>query len=245
MCDLYGFNSNKKIKPLYLDKFSSSGFANPDGWGIGFKHEDRFNVILDIATLSPFNQLWLDCTQKLYNNMVMVHSRMASVGKVSINNCHPFKSDALNHDHNYIFMHNGTLFNYEELSLIHKPIGDTDSERAFLHTLYNLRKYKDCKDVETMFNSFSIINHKGYFNCMMSDGTYLICYNCINGFHPMRYALVEDGSSRSVIVSTYKGLDNNIKWVDMEQGGIVLFKDGLKIYEQGSISRGSVTYEYE
>ena len=72
----------------------------------------------------------------------MAHIRLATIGDVDYENCHPFvKRDCGGRV--WTLIHNGTIFNCPLLDgYVHRQEGSTDSERIFLYLI-------DCIDNET------------------------------------------------------------------------------------------------
>src|SRR4029079_16359421 len=69
---------------------------------------------------------------------VIAHIRRATRGIVALENTHPFMRELWGRY--WLFAHNGTLENFSPaLGGYYRPVGTTDSERAFCYVLERLR----------------------------------------------------------------------------------------------------------
>ena len=93
------------------DRLKECSRANPDGWGIMYALKGELHTEKGLDVLDDFSMF-----NRIVNTPVAIHFRTASVGAISIENCHPHK---VNDD--LAFMHNGNLFHFR------KP-GQTDSQ---------------------------------------------------------------------------------------------------------------------
>jgi len=70
---------------------------------------------------------------------VIAHIRKATQGRVALENCHPFVRELWGHY--WAFAHNGNLLDFNpKLHAAFRPVGDTDSERAFCWIMQELAK---------------------------------------------------------------------------------------------------------
>jgi predicted glutamine amidotransferase len=147
MCQLLGLNCKNPTDAT----FSFSGFAqragvtdhHADGWGIAFfegSEEDRgLRHFIDHlpASTSPVAELIRKYPIKSRN--VISHIRKATQGVVSLENCHPFVRELWGRY--WVFAHNGNLENYApRMHGSFKPVGHTDSERAFCWLMQEMAK---------------------------------------------------------------------------------------------------------
>ncbi|PMP86530.1 MAG: hypothetical protein C0174_01285 [Thermodesulfobium narugense] len=149
----------------------------------------------------------------------------------------------------YIFVHNGTLNDYESLKLKKfKPIGETDSEYAFCYLLSSIGKEGINIWMEKSFDWLAEklieINKYGNFNCIFSDGEFMFCFYDKNGYKGLRFVqrkslydtcrlmdedweinLAEEKRPEETgyIVATRKLADE--QWKDFEFGELIVFKD--------------------
>ena len=185
MCDLLGLSFNVPITAkISLDVFQQRGQANPDGWGLAFYKDDRLQIIKEAHSAS--NSSLYDFMEKYTHSQTIIsHVRRSTRGIPSYLNTHPFyrrlKTDSI--DREFAFAHNGTLTQVEKLRFEkYKPIGETDSERAFCHILDVL---SECETISWTEPDFEVIENtlreisdgKNTLNCIFSDGSYLFCYS--------------------------------------------------------------------
>ena len=116
---------------------------HPDGWGLGWYEGPAPRVVRSLTPAHGDEEF-----EKLSNYVsartVLAHVRKASVGRVAVENTHPFQRGP------WLFAHNGTLPEWDRIrapleeqidpSLRSSLRGETDSERCFLLFLTRLRK---------------------------------------------------------------------------------------------------------
>jgi predicted glutamine amidotransferase len=145
MCRIYGFHANEPTKvectlvhaqnALLLQSQSDElGREHSDGWGIGY-YENGLPTIEKKASAAFHGLHFSNTAERVYSRAVVSHVRMATVGKPSIANCHPFGWGT------WIFAHNGTVTGIDalraemtaELTESFREIvrGSTDSELLF------------------------------------------------------------------------------------------------------------------
>jgi glutamine amidotransferase len=131
MCELFAMNFNNDVTPRFTFKgFIRRGIVNPDGWGIACYHEGNACICKE-----PINAAYSKLAESIREDpsvkskVIIAHVRLSSVGKNSLKNTLlSFVMDG----RVYVFAHNGTVSNYEKLSLGgFSPLGETDSEHLF------------------------------------------------------------------------------------------------------------------
>ena len=142
MCQLLGMNCNIPTDICFsFEGFHSRGGltdVHRDGWGIAFFEGAGCRVFLDSkATVeSPVAELVRRYPIRSMN--VIAHIRKATQGEVALENTHPFMRELWGRY--WIFAHNGTLRQFEpDFDGSFRPVGRTDSERAFCLVLQSLR----------------------------------------------------------------------------------------------------------
>ena len=127
--------------------FSFSGFAqrggrtdhHADGWGIAFFEGTGVRHFVDHQPASESPVAELIRRYPIQSRNVIAHIRKATVGEVALENCHPFVRELWGRY--WVFAHNGTLPDFEpSLHGSFRPVGQTDSERAFCWLMQELAK---------------------------------------------------------------------------------------------------------
>jgi glutamine amidotransferase len=226
-----------------------------DGWGIAFFESEgnlpgkaaRHFVDKESAATSPIAKMLKSYPIKSHN--VVAHVRKATVGAVTLENCHPFTRELWGRY--WVFAHNGDLKEFQPpLHGSFKPVGSTDSELAFCWLLQELNKsHVTVPSVEELTNTLSelvpqIARH-GTFNFLLSNGQALwahastkLCY--VSRQHPFPEVQLKDEDvtvdlsdlngpeDRQVIVVT-EPLTTNEAWVAMESGELQAFVEGRPV----------------
>ena len=259
MCQLLGMNSRLPASlTLSFTGFSQRGGCtdhHSDGWGIAFFESEgnlpgkaaRHFVDKESAATSPIAKMLKSYPIKSHN--VVAHVRKATVGAVTLENCHPFTRELWGRY--WVFAHNGDLKEFQPpLHGSFKPVGSTDSELAFGWLLQELNKsHVTVPSVEELTNTLSelvpqIARH-GTFNFLLSNGQALwahastkLCY--VSRQHPLPEVQLKDEDvtvdlsdlngpeDRQVIVVT-EPLTTNEAWVAMESGELQAFVEGRPV----------------
>ena len=252
MCQLLAMNCNVPTDIV----FSFTGFAHRggrtdthhDGWGIAFFEGAGVRHFVDhqAAIASPIAELIKHYPIKSLN--VIAHIRKATQGQVALENCHPFVREMWGRY--WVFAHNGDLKGFDPiLDGPYRPVGNTDSERAFCFLLQQLRdRFGDVSPALPVLRAaiadlVAVIARHGTFNMMLSDGTALfahcstkLCY--VVRKYPFASACLADedlsvdfsqvttpNDRVAIIVTT--PLTTNETWTDFTPGELKVFVDGL------------------
>lgn len=254
MCQLLGMNCNVPTDIV----FSFTGFAtrgggsdvHKDGWGIAFFEGNGVRHFVDHepAIASPVAALIRRWPIKSKN--VISHIRKATQGQVALENCHPFVRELWGRY--WVFAHNGDLKDFEPVfDGPYRPVGKTDSERAFCYLLQELRRrFEDrqpsrAKLSEVLRELMQKIAAHGPFNMLMSDGTALFAHCStklvyLQRQHPFAQATLSDDdlcvdfsevttpSDRVAIIVT-EPLTANEPWQQFAEGEFKVFIDGISV----------------
>jgi predicted glutamine amidotransferase len=256
MCQLLGMNS---YLPASLN-VSFTGFTrrggetdhHSDGWGVTFFESNsatpgrgvRHFVDKTSAIHSPIAHMLKSYPIKSHN--VVAHVRKATVGDVSLENCHPFVRELWGRY--WVFAHNGDLKNFEpHLHGSFHPVGTTDSERAFCWLLQELNKsHVGVPSIDelnrTLQELIPFIARHGTFNFLLSNGQALwahastkLCY--LTRRYPFGEVVLKDAElrinldelngpdDRLTLVVT-EPLTTNEPWVPMSRGTLISLIDG-------------------
>ena len=235
--------------------FSFTGFAlrgghtdtHHDGWGIAFFEGAGVRHFVDhqSAVTSPVAELIKRYPIKSKN--VIAHIRKATQGRVALENCHPFVRELWGRY--WVFAHNGDLKQFHPvLNGAFRPVGDTDSERAFCFLLQELRARFGAVNPPlaqlraALAELVAGIAAHGAFNLMLSDGSALfahcstrLCY--VVRQYPFVTAQLSDEdilvdfshvttpNDRVAIIVT-EPLTTNERWTQFQPGELKVFVDG-------------------
>jgi len=241
--------------------FSFRGFAHrgghtdhhSDGWGIAFFEGEagagcdkglRHFVDHQPASSSPVAELISHYPIKSRN--VIAHIRKATQGRVALENCHPFVRELWGRY--WVFAHNGDLKDFApRLHGSFRPVGSTDSERAFCWIMQELAKsHADVPSVEELSITLrelagNIAGH-GTFNFLLSNGQALWAHASTSLYyverkHPFAHATLSDEdvsvnfaehtdpADRVAVVVTAP-LTTNENWAAFAPGELKVFVDG-------------------
>lgn len=251
MCQLLGMNCNVPTDIV----FSFTGFAlrggrtdtHHDGWGIAFFEDAGVRLFVDhqAAVASPIAELIKNYPIKSKN--VIAHIRKATQGVVALENCHPFVRELWGRY--WVFAHNGDLTSFDPpLDGAFRPVGTTDSERAFCWLLQELRRrFGDTRPALPALRAalaplVAHIASHGTFNLMLSDGSALFAH-CSTSLHyivrqypfvtaklsdedlSVDFSQVTTPHDRVAVIVT-QPLTDNETWTAFAPGELKLFVDG-------------------
>ncbi|MDX2243049.1 MAG: class II glutamine amidotransferase [Leptolyngbyaceae cyanobacterium bins.302] len=252
MCQLLGMNCNVPTDIC----FSFEGFAarggktdeHQDGWGIAFFEGLGCRLFLDVkpAIASPIADLVRH--YPIQSKHVIAHIRKATFGAVRLENCHPFQRELWGRY--WVFAHNGDLPNFEPTNhTYYRPVGQTDSERAFCLLLNTLRQHfpvekPSLQDLYPVLQEITTeIAQFGSFNYLLSDGEHFfahcstkLCYIVRQAPFAAAHLIDEDltvdfqelttPSDRVAVIATTPLTDNET-WTPIQPGEVLVFQDGM------------------
>jgi glutamine amidotransferase len=251
MCQLLGMNCNTPTDVT----FSFSGFArrggqtdhHADGWGIAFFEGRGVRHFVDHEPASTSPVAELIGRYPIKSRHVVAHIRKATEGAVALENCHPFVRELWGRY--WVFAHNGTLKDFHpRLHGNFRPVGQTDSERAFCWLMQELAKsHASVPSVVeltlTLRELAPQIAQHGSFNFLLSNGEALWAHCATNLYfversHPFAHAQLADedlsvdfatvtapGDRVAVVVTA--PLTTNETWTQMTPGELRVFVEGL------------------
>jgi len=259
MCQLLGMNSRLPASlTLSFTGFSHRGGDtdhHSDGWGIAFFQTEglapgkgmRCFVDTESAATSALAHMLRDYAIKSHN--VVAHVRKATVGDISLENCHPFVRELWGRY--WVFAHNGDLKNYAPV--LHgsfHPVGSTDSELAFCWLMQELAKsHADVPGVaelsRTLRELVPQISKHGPFNFLLSNGQALWAHASTRLHYLVReYPFPEvqlkdedvrvdlsehNGPNDRVAIVVTEPLTTNEVWTALAPGELKVFVDGAPI----------------
>lgn len=188
-------------------------FLHADGWGSVYKKQGVYGLYK-----SPIS-CWEDpkLSEIEREEILLLHSRHATVGRVKEENSHPFKKTYENKE--WFFCHNGTV--EDPLPEYAGLEGETDSEKLFCLLLGNFDEKKDISSIEKTINSLS--NYTSV-NSFLFNGQYLYAINKYSE-NPKYYELNLFMGEKAIILSSER-LDLTLEakladWQELENGQIV------------------------
>ena len=261
MCQLLGMNSRLPASlTLSFTGFSQRGGCtdhHADGWGMAFFESEgtrpgkgvRCFVDKESAATSPIAMMLRSFPIKSHN--VVAHVRKATVGEVRLENSHPFVRELWGRY--WVFAHNGDLKDFDPpLHGAFRPVGDTDSERAFCWLLQELSKsHAGVPSVAeltlTLRELVPQIARHGTFNFLLSNGQALWTHASTNLHylvrqHPFPEVHLRDedvkvdlselnGPDDRLAIVVTEPLTTNETWIRLQPGELVTFVDGCPVAE--------------
>jgi glutamine amidotransferase len=144
MCELFAMSSRMPASLGFsLERLARRGGAegpHRDGWGIAFYEGPDCLLLRESRPASESPLMHFMEHQGLRTRMALSHIRLATFGNRSLRNTQPFLRELGGHMH--AFAHNGDLPALlalpDDAQRPFRPVGDTDSERAFCDLLARL-----------------------------------------------------------------------------------------------------------
>lgn len=247
MCQLLGMNANVPTDVC----FSFAGLAqraqeHKDGFGIAFFEDRGLRTFVDprSARESPVAELVRRYPIKSDN--VIAHIRKATQGRVALENTHPFVRELWGRY--WVFAHNGDLKDFRpRLHAAFRPVGDTDSERAFCWLMQELAKaHAAVPDVAELTLTLRELLPQpaahGSFNLLLSNGQALWAHcstrlHYVERAHPFGRATLADEDvsvdfaalttpdDRVAVVAT-EPMTQDERWTALHPGELRAFVDG-------------------
>ncbi len=252
MCQLLGMNCNVPTDICFsFEGFRARGGKTDehiDGWGIAFFEGPGCRIFLDDKASANSTIADLMHNYPIRSTNVIAHIRKASHGGVALENTHPFQRELWGRY--WIFAHNGELDNFKpDLSSSYRPVGETDSERAFCLILEHLKtRFPDeqmpaVKELQSALIEISEkIAHHGIFNFLLSNGKHLFA-RCSTDLHyivrqapfaeahlvdediSIDFSKVTTPTDRVAVIAT-QPLTDNETWIRIPADKLLVFVDG-------------------
>ena len=250
MCQLLGMNANTPTDVM----FSFTGLAtradeHRDGFGIAFFEDRGVRVLVDhhSARESPVAELVKHYPIKSGN--VIAHIRKATQGRVALENTHPFMRELWGRY--WVFAHNGDLKDFRpRLHGAFRPVGDTDSERAFSWLMQELAKaHAAVPTIDELTRTLAELLPNtaahGAFNLLLSNGQALWAHastklHWLQRRHPFTHARLADedlsvdfarlaGPTDQVAIVATEPLTAGEAWHAFAPGELRVFVDGAPV----------------
>jgi predicted glutamine amidotransferase len=250
VCQLLGMNANVPTDVCFsFEGLAQRADEHKDGFGISFFEDKGLRSFVDhkSARESPVAELVRRFPIKSDN--VIAHIRKATQGRVALENTHPFVRELWGRY--WVFAHNGDLKDFNpRLHAAFKPVGDTDSERAFCWLMQELAKSH--ASVPTIGELTITLREllpqpaaHGTFNLLLSNGQALWAHcstqlHSIERAHPFGHATLADDdvmvdfgaqttpNDRVCVVAT-EPMTRNEDWQAMRAGEVRVFVGGRSV----------------
>jgi predicted glutamine amidotransferase len=175
MCQLLGMNANTPTDVM----FSFTGLAtradeHKDGFGIAFFEDCGVRLFVDPVSARDSPVAEMVRRYPIRSSNVIAHIRKATQGRVALENTHPFMRELWGRY--WVFAHNGDLKGFEpRLHGAFRPVGNTDSERAFCWLMQELAKaHASVPSIQELSRTLAELLPRpaghGTFNCLLSNG---------------------------------------------------------------------------
>jgi glutamine amidotransferase len=247
MCQLLGMNANTPTDVM----FSFTGFAtraheHKDGFGIAFFEDKGVRLFVDTSSAHESPVAEMVRRYPIRSGNIVAHIRKATQGPVALENTHPFVRELWGRY--WVFAHNGDLKSYKpRLHGAFRPVGTTDSERAFCWLMQELAKSHAgvpgiAELSATLAELLPQIAAHGVFNATLSNGQALWAHcstqlHHIVRKHPFARASLQDedvtvdfaeqtSPSDRVAVVVTEPLTRDEQWVAFAPGEMRVFVDG-------------------
>lgn len=252
---------------LSLDELARHGGGtgpHRDGWGVGFVL-DRDALVLREPEAAHESR-WLECLRRneVRSPIVLAHIRSATQGSRRLPNTQPFARELGGRMH--LFAHNGMLHSIEDderfVRRRFRPVGDTDSERAFCALLdrlaplweegtpsleqrvaaivafsAELRTLGPANFLYTDGDAVFAHGHRRKQNGeMRPPGLHLLCRSCAAGSENVPLAGVSiDASSRQEIALVASVPLSSERWEPLSEGEVVVLQEGRVVRREPAL----------
>jgi predicted glutamine amidotransferase len=192
MCELFGMSARKPtaVSP-YLELLGSRGGGSgphADGWGIAWYDGRAAEVYKQPEPAAHSRCFWMLAETPRASALVVAHLRKANPPEVgrAWANTHPFEREMGGHA--WVFAHNGKLPGIEAdprfATRRFRPVGDTDSERAFCFLMERLTDEVPAAPglissghlEATLRDAVATLSTLGELNFLLADGFHLVAY---------------------------------------------------------------------
>jgi predicted glutamine amidotransferase len=250
VCELLGMNANTPTDVM----FSFAGLArraqeHRDGFGIAFFEDKGLRLFVDPASAidSPVAQMIK--AYPIKSRHVVAHIRKATQGRIALENTHPFVRELWGRY--WVFAHNGNLEGFAPRLHGHfRPVGDTDSERAFCWLMQELDKaHASVPQVDELTLTLRELlpwpASFGSFNLLLTNGQALWAHaatrlHWLERRHPFTAATLRDDDLRvdfgalttpadRVAVVATEPMTRDEAWQAMQPGEVAVFVDGSRL----------------
>ena len=232
MCELFGISSTKKVRVNeYLKEFFSHSVEHPHGWGMAAFYEGVASIEKEPIQALKSSYLKERLRHKIEVSTMIAHIRLATVGSMDYENCHPFVRQD-NYGRRWTLAHNGTMFDAPALNpYFYGQEGQTDSERLLYYFIDKInkkqkslrRRLTEQKRVEVFDGLIGGIAAGNKTNLLFYDGS--VMYVHTNYRDSLYYATEQD----AVLFATVP-LSDKQEWKAVPFMRLMAWRDGRHLY---------------
>jgi predicted glutamine amidotransferase len=191
MCQLLGMNANTPTDVVFsFTGFSTRAEEHKDGFGIAFFEGAGVRLMVDAQSARTSPVADMVRRYPIRSENIVAHIRKATQGVVALENTHPFVRELWGRY--WVFAHNGDLKGFNpRLHGAFRPVGQTDSERAFCWLMQELAKaHASVPSIDeltaTLRELSAVPAAYGTFNFTLSNGQALWAHCSTNLHHVVR-----------------------------------------------------------
>jgi len=169
-------------------------FLHSDGWGLTYLENKSLKTFHSIKPIYEDPQI--EQFKKLKTNLIVLHARKATYGKLNIANIHPFEYQ--NQNSHFVFFHNGTVRDKLQINPKYTINGDTDSEKFFYFLING-----NSKELKLAWLQNKLVNLKNFSgaNFVLTNGEYSFVANWYS-LNPAYYSMKILNRDDSIITSS-------------------------------------------
>jgi predicted glutamine amidotransferase len=189
----------------------NGNWKHDGGWGIAYLENNRW--IVEKSTKPIFKDPKVNKFRNVKTNLVILHARKVTIGKISMENTHPFQLNE------FIFCHNGTVRDKIYYDSKFTVKGDTDSEHLFGSILTENKKEKNI--IEAIRNNLNKYQNYTGINFILANRNK--SYVFIKKNNQPKYYQMKMGKKKDFLIVSSEELPQlpNIEWQKIKQEEII------------------------
>lgn len=257
MCELLAMSANTPTDLCFsfAGLRQRGGGAGPhrDGWGVAFYEGRGVRVFHDPEPSASSRIAEVLESHPIKSEAAICHIRQANVGRVALENTHPFIRELWGRY--WTFAHNGQIDGFQARPGIYQPVGDTDSEHIFCDLLNGIRTdMTPDVGMDTLLSELvtraEAYAQRGVCNLLLSDGDWLFTFcstrmTAITRRAPFGPARLKDAdvtvdfeaetTPRDIVsVIATEALTSDERWNDYQPGEWRLWRQG-EVHASGCV----------
>lgn len=183
MCELLAMSANTPTDLCFsftgLARRGGEAGPHADGWGVAFYEGRGVRVFHDPGASASSRIAELVQTHPIKSEAAICHIRQANVGRISLENTHPFIRELWGRY--WTFAHNGQLHGFVPRSGVYQPVGETDSEAVFCDLLNRIRETFDAETpdhrlIDAIVEACRDYARYGVINLLLSNGEWVFTF---------------------------------------------------------------------